>query len=86
MIFRLMSRATAVRLFCGGRLGADPVASYSAGRDIAAEPESTTGTKFDIAATDQIRPIASTTAMIHASIFAFHLRRIELADIFAVPM
>jgi hypothetical protein len=43
------------------------VASYSAGRDIAAET-STTGTKFDIAATDQIRPIATTTAIIHASI------------------
>jgi hypothetical protein len=68
MIFQPLSRATAVRLFCGGRLGADPVTSYSAGRDIAAEPESTMGTKFDIAATDQIRPIASTTAMIHASI------------------
>jgi hypothetical protein len=64
----------------------EPVASYSAGRDIAAEPESTTGTKFDIAATDQIRPIASTTAMIHASFFAFPLRRMELADIFAAPM
>jgi hypothetical protein len=40
----------------------------SAGRDIAAESESTTGTKFDIAATDQIRPIATTPAIIHASI------------------
>jgi hypothetical protein len=46
-----------------------PVVSYSAGRDIAAETESsTTGTKFDIAATDQIRPIATTAAIIHASI------------------
>src|SRR5262249_30931018 len=43
--------------------------SYSAGRDIGAESEpSTTGIKFDIAATDQIRPIATTTAIIHASI------------------
>ena len=45
-----------------------PVASYSAGRDIAAESESTTGTKFDITATDQIMPTATTTAIIHASI------------------
>jgi hypothetical protein len=41
-----------------------PVAGYSAGRDIAAETEpSTTGTKLDIAATDHIRPIATTTAI-----------------------
>jgi hypothetical protein len=40
-----------------------PVASYSAGRDIAAESEPSTGTKLDIAATDQIRPIATTTAI-----------------------
>jgi hypothetical protein len=45
-----------------------PVAIYSAGRDIAAESEPSTGTKFDIAANDQIRPIATTTATIHASI------------------
>ena len=52
-----------------GISGAAPVASYSAGRDIGAESEpSTTGIKFDIAATDQIRPIATTTAIIHASI------------------
>jgi hypothetical protein len=44
------------------------VASHSAGRDIAAESESTTGTKFDITATDQIMPTATTTAIIHASI------------------
>ena len=44
------------------------MANYSAGPDIGLEPESTTGTKFDIAATDQIRPIATTTAIIHASI------------------
>jgi hypothetical protein len=47
------------------------VAGYSAGRDIAAETElSTTGTKLDIAATDHIRPIATTTAIptIHARI------------------
>ena len=43
------------------------MASYSAGRDIAAESEPSTGSKFDIAATDQIRPIATTTAIIHAS-------------------
>ena len=40
--------------------------SYSAGRDIASESELTTGTKFDIAATDQIRPIVTTTAIIPA--------------------
>jgi hypothetical protein len=46
------------------------VASYSAGRDIAAESEPSTGTKLDIAATDQIRPIATTTEIpiIHARI------------------
>jgi len=46
------------------------VASYSAGRDIAAEliSEPSTGTNLDITATDQIRPIATTTAIIHASI------------------
>src|SRR5262249_30751893 len=50
-------------------VGAAPVASYSAGCDIAVESESaTTGTKFDIAATDQIRPIATTMPIIHASI------------------
>ena len=52
-----------------GISGAAPVASYSAGCDIAVESESaTTGTKFDIAATDQIRPIATTMPIIHASI------------------
>jgi hypothetical protein len=48
-----------------------PVANYSAGRDIAAESEPSTGTKLDIAATDQIGPIATTTAVpaaIHARI------------------
>ena len=50
-------------------VGAAPVASYSAGCDIAVESESaTTGAKFDIAATDQIRPIATTMPIIHASI------------------
>jgi hypothetical protein len=48
------------------------VASYSAGRDIPAKliPEPSTGTKLDITATDQIRPIATTTAIptIHARI------------------
>jgi hypothetical protein len=46
------------------------VSNYSADRDIAAESEPSTGTKFDIAATDQIRPIATTTAIatIHARI------------------
>ena len=43
-------------------------ASYLAGRDIAAEIEPSTGSKFDITATDQIRPIATTTAIIHATI------------------
>jgi ATP-dependent DNA ligase len=47
-------------------------ASYSAGRDIEAKliSEPSTGTKLDIAATDQIRPIATTTAIptIHARI------------------
>ena len=64
-----------------------PVASYSAGRDIAAESEPSTGSKFDIAATDQIRPIATTTAIIHASICT-PLRRVELAEgshIFSPP-
>jgi len=55
------------------------VASYSAGRDIPAESEPSTGTKFDIAATDQIRPIATTTPIIHASI-CIPSRRVELAD------
>jgi hypothetical protein len=47
-----------------------PVTSYSAVRDIAAESEPSTGTKLDIAATDQIRPIATTTAIptMHARI------------------
>jgi hypothetical protein len=45
-----------------------PLAIYSAGRDIAVESEPSTGTKFDIAANDQIKPIATTTATIHASI------------------
>ena len=42
-----------------------PVASYSAGRDIPAKliPEPSTGTKLDITANDQIRPIATTTAI-----------------------
>jgi hypothetical protein len=39
-----------------------PVARYSAGCDIAAESEPSTGTKLDIAATDQIRPIATTSS------------------------
>ena len=55
------------------------MASYSAGRDIAAASEPSTGTKFDIAANDQIRPIATTTAIIHASI-CISSRRVELAD------
>jgi len=45
---------------------------YSAGRDIPAKliSEPSTGTKLDIAANDQIRPIATTTAIptIHARI------------------
>src|SRR5262245_27002031 len=49
-----------------------PVASYSAGRDNPAKliSDPSTGTKLDIAANDQIRPIATTTAIptIHARI------------------
>jgi hypothetical protein len=37
--------------------------NYSAGRAIAAESEPSRGTKLDIAATDQVRPIATTTAI-----------------------
>jgi len=59
------------------------VASYSAGRDIPAKliPEPSTGTKLDIAANDQARPIATTTAIptIHARI-CIPLRGVELAD------
>jgi hypothetical protein len=49
----------------GARVFHQPVGSYSAGRDIAAEliSEPSTGTSLDIAATDQIRPIATTTAI-----------------------
>jgi hypothetical protein len=58
------------------------VASYSAGRDIEAKliSEPSTGTKLDIAATDQIRPIATATAIatIHARIL--HPLYVELAD------
>jgi hypothetical protein len=54
------------------------MASYSTGRDIGAESE-TTGTKLDIAANDHIRPIATTTAIIHANI-CIPSRRVELAD------
>jgi hypothetical protein len=41
------------------------VASYSAGRDVPAKliSEPSTGTNLDIAATDQIRPTATTTAI-----------------------
>jgi hypothetical protein len=50
-----------------------PVASYSVGRDIEAKliSEPSTGTKLDITATDQIRPIATTAAIptIHARIY-----------------
>src|SRR6516225_5536722 len=56
---------------------------YSAGRDIPAKliPEPSTGTKLDITANDQIRPIATTTAIptTHARI-CIPLRRVELAD------
>jgi len=49
------------------------VASYSAGGDIEAKliSEPSTGTKLDITATDQIRPVATTTAIptIHARIW-----------------
>jgi hypothetical protein len=60
------------------------VASYSAGRDdieakLISEPS--TGTKLDITATDQIRPIATTTAIpiIHTRI-RIPICRVELAD------
>ena len=59
------------------------MASYSAGRDIEAKliSEPSTGTKLDIAANDQIRPIATTTAIatIHARI-CIPSTRVELAD------
>jgi hypothetical protein len=59
------------------------VASYSAGRDIEAKliSEPSTGTKLDITATDQIRPIATTTAIptIHPRI-CIPSTRVELAD------
>ena len=59
------------------------MASYSAGRDIPAKliPEPSTGTKLDITANDQIRPIATTTAIptIHARI-CIPLCRGALAD------
>ena len=59
---------------------------YSAGRDIPAKliSEPSTGIKLDIAANDQIRPIATTTAIptIHARI-CIPLRGVELAEGFA---
>ena len=51
--------------------GASADGSYSADGDIAAETElSTTGTKLDIAATDQAKPIVTTTpiTIMHARI------------------
>ena len=52
---------------------------YSAGRDIPAKliSEPSTGTKLDIAANDQIRPIVTTTAIptIHARICIFSTSR-----------
>jgi hypothetical protein len=53
--FRLLARSQSS---LGARVFHQPVASYSAGRDIAAEL-----TNLDIAATDHIRPIATTTAI-----------------------
>jgi hypothetical protein len=44
------------------------------------------GTKFDIAATDQIRPIATTAAAIHASICISPGVCIDLAEEFAALM
>ena len=61
---RLLSPGVSVTLRLSER--AQRVASYSAGRDIASESELTTGTNSDIAATDQIRPIVTTTAIIPA--------------------
>src|SRR5215470_10176729 len=66
---QLTSELCPPRLRLHPRQRLQPVVSYSAGCDIPVESESaTTGTKFDIAATDHIRPIATTTAIIHASI------------------
>jgi len=67
--------------------------SYSAGRDIPAKliSEPSTGTKLDIAANDQIRPIATTTAIptIHARIshplYVALSLPIGLAYFFAAP-
>ena len=59
-----------------------PVASYSAGRDIAAKliSEPSKGTNLDIAATDQIRPIATAIPTIHARI-CIPSGRVELGEI-----
>jgi hypothetical protein len=73
------SRASAIR---EGGFSAR-MASYSAGRDVAAKLISAlcTGTHLDIAATDQIRPIATTAviAIIPARI-CFPLRRVEIGE------
>jgi Protein of unknown function (DUF3489) len=69
-----------------------PGGELSAGRDIAAESEPSTGTKLDIAATDQIRPIATTAAIpiIHARIciplYVALSLPIGVAYLFAAPM
>jgi len=60
------------------------VARYSASRDIATESdyEPSTGTKLEIAAIDQIRPIPITTPIptTHARILHPSTTRVELAD------
>jgi len=64
---RRLSRSIKARI---RRLPSDCAVSYPAGLVIAAESEPSTGTKLDIAATDHIRPIVTTTVIpsMHARI------------------
>ena len=69
------------------------MASYSAGRDIAAESEPSTGTKLDITANDQIRPLAThdgdshyPCAHLHPLYVALSLPIGGFAYFFAAPM
>jgi hypothetical protein len=75
----LVMTAIARGVFRAARI---PVASYSAGRDIAAKliSEPSTGTNLDIAAADQIRPIATAIPTIHARI-CIPSGRVELGEI-----
>src|SRR5262244_190969 len=57
---RRLSRSIKARI---RRLPSDCAVSYPAGLVIAAESEPSTGTKLDIAATDHIRPIVTTTVI-----------------------